>query len=214
MSDAGVFLGRSAPAWPDPRFAASPLPPPGHECVFCRKFIPPHVFCFATSCCAGFAARPPYAACRPSRSSPGCTAFTWSWTPSPPSTGCAPPGSGGQRMSPWPAFHHMPALSRRACEHCDTYSGTASKSWPSRPTCRPARLTTLTPVLSPQPPLKQVFKLYGGAQGFLLATNVAEPDANHAATLLSFAERLMRVAQHVSTAVPAGLQAALWQHCL
>lgn len=52
-------------------------------------------------------------------------------------------------------------------------------------------------------PCPQVFKLNSGAQGFLLATNVAEPDANHAATLFAFAQRLMRAMQHVSTLMPA-----------
>lgn len=64
---------------------------------------------------------------------------------------------------------------------------------------RPFRACSL-PLTCPCP---QVFKLNGGAQGFLLATNVAEPDANHAATLFAFAQRLMRAMQHVSTLMPA-----------
>ena len=54
------------------------------------------------------------------------------------------------------------------------------------------------PMHPPLPPLPQVFKLYGGAQGFLLATNVSEPDPNHAATLLRCAQQLMAQAEHVS----------------
>lgn len=71
-----------------------------------------------------------------------------------------------------------------------------------RPLCCLLPHTALPP---PSPAVhQQVFKLYGGAQGFLLATNVAEPDANHAATMFAFAQRLMQVALHVSAWVAAG----------
>ncbi|KAI7844589.1 hypothetical protein COHA_001829 [Chlorella ohadii] len=55
----------------------------------------------------------------------------------------------------------------------------------------------------------KVFKLYGGAQGFLLATNVAEPDANHAATMFAFAQRLMQVALHIRVPGQAPLELVL-----
>ncbi|KAI7844590.1 hypothetical protein COHA_001830 [Chlorella ohadii] len=49
---------------------------------------------------------------------------------------------------------------------------------------------------------QQVFKLYGGPQGFLLATNVAEPDANHVLKMLAFAQQMMAQAEHIR--VPGG----------
>ncbi|PRW57941.1 NO-insensitive guanylyl cyclase III [Chlorella sorokiniana] len=55
----------------------------------------------------------------------------------------------------------------------------------------------------------RVFKLHGGAQGFLLATNVAEPDADHAATMFAFAQQLMRVAQLIRVPGQAPLDLAL-----
>ena len=63
----------------------------------------------------------------------------------------------------------------------------------------------------------QVYKLYGGAHGFLISTAVAEPDEAHAATLLRFALHLHQTMQNVSApaarllAEPAGQPAALFR---
>lgn len=43
----------------------------------------------------------------------------------------------------------------------------------------------------------RVYKLYGGAHGFLFSTAVAEPDENHAATLLRFALVVHQAAQSI-----------------
>lgn len=43
----------------------------------------------------------------------------------------------------------------------------------------------------------QVYKLFGSSFGFMLATNVAEPDPNHAATLLACARELLEALQQV-----------------
>jgi class 3 adenylate cyclase len=43
----------------------------------------------------------------------------------------------------------------------------------------------------------RLYKLYGGAQGFMLSTNVAEPDADHATTLLEAARALLQVLPEV-----------------
>ena len=43
----------------------------------------------------------------------------------------------------------------------------------------------------------QVYKLYGGASGFLICTNVAEPDEQHAPSLLQTALHLQEAAAEV-----------------
>lgn len=44
----------------------------------------------------------------------------------------------------------------------------------------------------------RVYKLYGGPHGFMISTGVAEPDADHATTLLRFSLHLLQAAQSVS----------------
>ncbi|PSC74422.1 adenylyl cyclase Cya [Micractinium conductrix] len=43
----------------------------------------------------------------------------------------------------------------------------------------------------------RVYKLYGGAHGFMMSTGVAEPDENHAATLLRFSLHLLQSVQSI-----------------
>ena len=43
----------------------------------------------------------------------------------------------------------------------------------------------------------QVYKLYGGPHGFMVSTGVAEPDADHAATLLRFSLHLLQATASV-----------------
>ena len=54
--------------------------------------------------------------------------------------------------------------------------------------------------LPPPPLLLQVYKLYGGPHGFMISTGVAEPDADHAATLLRFSLHVLQAAQSVRPA--------------
>ncbi|KAI7837250.1 hypothetical protein COHA_008936 [Chlorella ohadii] len=48
----------------------------------------------------------------------------------------------------------------------------------------------------------KLYKLYGSSQGFMLSTNVAEPDDNHAFTLLGAARELLQVLPQVR--LPSG----------
>ncbi|KAL4858295.1 Adenylate cyclase [Chlorella vulgaris] len=43
----------------------------------------------------------------------------------------------------------------------------------------------------------RVYKLYGGPHGFMISTGVAEPDADHATTLLRFSLHLLQAAQSI-----------------
>ena len=61
-------------------------------------------------------------------------------------------------------------------------------------------LAVAVAALPPLPLLLQVYKLYGGPHGFMISTGVAEPDADHAATLLRFSLHVLQAAQNVRPA--------------
>lgn len=53
---------------------------------------------------------------------------------------------------------------------------------------------------APSPPPHQVYKLFGSPFGFMLSTNVAEPDPQHATTLLACARELLEQLEQASGA--------------
>jgi hypothetical protein len=83
---------------------------------------------------------------------------------------------------------------------------------------QPQPLTSLALAMSALPPpppllLLQVYKLYGGPHGFMISTGVAEPDADHAATLLRFSLHVLQAAQNVRSTPPHPTPRALPHFC-
>ena len=68
---------------------------------------------------------------------------------------------------------------------------------PSRTAPRSGKLLPI-PAPPPPAPAIQVYKVQGGPLGFMLSTNVAEADAQHAATLLRCARELLHVVGQAS----------------